>query len=277
MATQAQIKQRVRECIELAEELYGFDVDYNDIDITFKGRGQAAASAGCKINRLTGKRHSFSLKFSTESAALDSAEMLDDTVPHEVAHLVCYWNESLGKNHDYGWVRVCKALGGTGARTHSQTLTKAKYRKQYLYRTDNGDERIVKSAAKHNKIQRGARYQVRATREWYGKENFVRIISAEEHRQEHMKQVTEYRNAAGAPAAPASQKRPAPKKKPTSHKRPARRAARRSPGTPSKKDRAQNIYNATPDKARCITRFMDELDMTKAGATTYYYNCKKLA
>lgn len=276
MATQAQIKQRCKEVVELAEELYGFSIAYNNIDIAFKSKGRAAAQAWWKGYAFQERSEwSYGLKFSTESASLDSNEMLNDTVPHEVAHLVCAWNPALGKNHDIGWKRVCIALGGTGARTHSQTLTKARYKSQYVYRTDSGEE-VTVGPKIHKGIQtRNQTRRLIRTGESFGKSHFVRHITPDEHRREHMKKVTEYRAAAGAPA-PASQKRPAPKKrKPTSHKRPA--AAKAG----SKAERALTIYHDIVGKGHgkevCIQRFQDALDMTKAGATTYFYNCKKKA
>jgi predicted SprT family Zn-dependent metalloprotease len=39
--------------------------------------------------------------------------MLEDTVPHEIAHFVCQV-KGLGKNHDEGWRKVCRELGGNG-------------------------------------------------------------------------------------------------------------------------------------------------------------------
>ncbi len=51
----------------------------------------------------------------------------------------------------------------------------------------------------------------------------------------------------------------------------------------SKKDRAINLYRGllvpnqfTPDRARVIALFVDQLDMTTAGASTYYAMVKKL-
>lgn len=47
----------------------------------------------------------------------------------------------------------------------------------------------------------------------------------------------------------------------------------------SKKERAQEIYGRLVDagssRTLVIQAFMDELSMTKAGASTYYYNCAK--
>lgn len=268
MATQTQIKAKVRECVKLAKDLYGFDVKYDDIKIEFKGKGQAAASAWWKATPF-GRQ--YGLKFSTESANLDSNEMLNDTVPHEVAHLVCMADPTLGKNHDYGWKRVCIALGGTGARTHSQVLTKARYKAQYEYRLGSTGQTTKVGPKIHKNIQvRLVTYTHRATRVKFGKDDFVRKISSEEHRREHQKKVTEYRNAAKGNEVPAS-----------SHKRPTRKpAAPRVPttGSLSKKDQAMSIYRVEGgNKATCISRFMSDLSMSKAGATTYYYNCRKEA
>ena len=46
---------------------------------------------------------------------------------------------------------------------------------------------------------------------------------------------------------------------------------------PSKKERAIDLYKANRNLSRdeLVTLFMKELDMTKAGATTYVYLCKK--
>ena len=267
MATQTQIKAKVRECIALAKVKYGFAIKYSELDITFKSTGQSAA---CAWWRQRFGARTYGLKFSTESASLDSDEMLNDTVPHEVAHLVCMWNKSLGKNHDNGWVHVCIGLGGTGERTHSQVLTKGRYRAQYIYKTDSGAE--TKCGAKiHKKIQLyGATYTYKPTRESFGKSHYHRTVSSEEHRREHQKEVAAYRAAAGSPAAPTSHKRPTPKQ--ASHKRPTR-----SSGGQTKKVRAQAIYDRCPSTGRdgIIAKFMSELDMTKAGANTYWYNITK--
>lgn len=272
MATQAQIKAKVKECMALANELYDFDLKYNELDITFKSKGQAAGYAWWRGHRFDAPCDtSYGLKFSTESASLDSDEMLNDTVPHEVAHLVCMYNKRYGKNHDIGWKRVCIALGGTGARTHSQTLTKARYKAQYEYRLGTSGETSKVGPKVHKNIQvRGHIYTNNKTRIKFGKDDFIRKISSEEHRREHMKKVVEYRAAAGSPSIPTS-----------SPKRPTRkpRAPRRTPttGSPSKKELAMIIYKAETDKDTIINLFMSELNMTAAGASTYFYNCRREA
>jgi len=274
MAHKTQIRNKIKEVVEMAERKYGFAIPYDRMTIEWKNKGSSAASAWHQYGR-------YGLRISMESATLDMDEMLNDTIPHEVAHLVCFHNRSLGKNHNNGWKSVCRGLGGTGARTHSQVLTKARYKSQYLYRTDSGVECKVGPKV-HKSCRLGGTRRLKSTGESFGIDHFIRHITPEEHRREHEKEVTAYRNAAGSPAAPTSHKRPTPK--PASHKRPThdeyglplRASIPVAPGA-SKKVRAMAIYtaNSTDSRATIITMFMDRLDMTKAGASTYYANCKK--
>ena len=59
----------------------------------------------------------------------------------------------------------------------------------------------------------------------------------------------------------------------------AKPKAKRTKSGVSKKDRALEIYRETIHfgKEGVIGAFMEQLDMSKAGATTYFYNCKKVA
>ena len=262
MTHKIQIRDKIKQVVEMAERKYGFPIPYDRMTIEWKNKGNAAAAAWMQYGR-------YGLKISMESATLDMDEMLNDTIPHEVAHLVCFHNRSLGKNHNNGWKSVCRGLGGTGARTHSQVLTKAKYRSQYLYRTDSGAECKVGPKI-HKACRLGGTRRLKRTNEVFGIDHFIRHITPEEHRREHAKEVAEYRNAAGSPAAPTSHKRPTPKQ--ASHKRPTR-----SSGGQTKKARAQAIFDRCPSTGRdgIIAKFMSELDMTKAGANTYWYNITK--
>ena len=259
------ILDKVREVVALAQRRYGFDIRFQDLDIKFVEKGRAAAQASHR--RMTNQ---YGLKFSLESADLDIKEMLEDTIPHEVAHLVNFYDSSTGSNHDGGWISTCIALGGSGARCHTQVLTKAKYRKSYVYVTSSGNERIIKSAAKHNRIQRGATYTIRRTGETYGASHFSHIISAEANRKAHEAVVTQYRASNGKAASPVSPT-PVPQ---ASHTRPT--PAVKVPKTGSKKARAQTLYDAYKGQGRqaIMLMFIQKLDMSKAGASTYYNTCK---
>lgn len=47
--------------------------------------------------------------------------------------------------------------------------------------------------------------------------------------------------------------------------------------TGTKLDAARKIFNTTPGftRTQIIAKFIEELGMSKAGATTYYYSCQK--
>ena len=179
---QHQITEKCQTVFAQACEIYGIDFDFKQIRIDFTTKGMAAGKAGW-VRDAADCPKTYFLSFSLESAEYDINEMLNVVVPHELAHMVNYMVPSTGKRHDIGWKSVCRRLGGTGERTHNQPLTKSVYRKAYLYVTNSGLERVVKSAKKHNNIQRGTSYTIRSSGEKYGRDHFVRTISADEHRE----------------------------------------------------------------------------------------------
>ena len=76
---------------------------------------------------------------------------------HEIAHIICFINPRLGKNHDKGWKRVCLAIGGDGERCHEINLTPA--RKRYLTRhiyVVNGNP-VKLTSVRHNQLSKGLR------------------------------------------------------------------------------------------------------------------------
>lgn len=73
--------------------------------------------------------------FSLEAMAKDLDDALKETIPHEIAHLVCFFRPELGRKHDTGWQRVCRQLGGNGNRCGTMKLTRAKNKTltRYVY------------------------------------------------------------------------------------------------------------------------------------------------
>ena len=140
------MRQRTKEVLALAEQLYGVKIDPA---ISFNLRGRVAGWAGCKLCS-TGRQ--YSLRFNCE---LIQGKHFDDmvnlTVPHEVAHLVCYARPDLGSKHDAGWRRVCLALGGNGQRCHNYEVA-VKGRWDYI--TDRGNKVSV-TRRHHTIVQSG--------------------------------------------------------------------------------------------------------------------------
>jgi predicted SprT family Zn-dependent metalloprotease len=150
------IKTKVQECIKAAEAKFGITMP--NVDIRFDLTGRAAGMAGFHYGK-------FYLRFNTKHMALGGQtwdHLLNDTVPHEVAHTVCQAFPKFGRNHDAGWKRVCIALGGNGQRCYSEADAPEAVAAQrpYVYITTTGHEcRVTKVI--HTKIQRGTTYTMK--------------------------------------------------------------------------------------------------------------------
>lgn len=145
-----QIKARCREVIEKIQALYGMDL--SQVRIGFNMRGKAAGKAGGRGYGLAAS--AYYVKFNSDMLTREAFEhVIQDTVPHEFAHVVCYMDPTKGKNHDHGWARVCQALGGSTNRTHSEAVVYGNGT-TYEYTTDRG-HKVRLSERRHQTVQRG--------------------------------------------------------------------------------------------------------------------------
>ena len=144
------VKTRVTELIAKANKLYGITLP--QIDVRFDLRGTSAGQA-----RQRGGH--YAIRFNTQLMQNDGWDhMINDTVPHELAHIICFFDRKLGRNHDAGWKRVCLALGGNGERCHDEEVS---YAHGTFYYTTNTGNVIAVSKQRHTKIQRGRVYRWR--------------------------------------------------------------------------------------------------------------------
>lgn len=162
-----------RRIMELAHSKYGVKLEPK---ISFDLRGTTAGMAGYKRNSLTGE-FTTRLRFNIDMITGNSFDAIyTNTIPHEIAHLVCYANPHLGKNHNIGWKRVCRALGGNGVRCHSESVHFAKGNTwQY---TGNLGTKITISDVRHRKIQNGTRFIGRKTGEVFDRNCDVVLLNA---------------------------------------------------------------------------------------------------
>lgn len=142
---QQQIIDKCKAVFAKAKELYGLDMSQVGIHFDLKG---SAAGMACR------RGNQYFMRFNRDMLTREAFDhVLNDTVPHEIAHQVCFMNRTLGSNHDAGWARVCRALGGTGGRTHSEEVVYGKGH-TYEYTTDRGHK--VRMGDKHHAtVQRG--------------------------------------------------------------------------------------------------------------------------
>lgn len=142
------IQTRTQQVLDLAERMYGVKIQPT---VSFHLRGRVAGLAGCRI--CAGVK-TYSLKFNCElieSKHFD--DMMQDTVPHEIAHLIAWSRPDLAaRGHNAAWKRICVALGGTGARCHTYDVV---VRGRWDYLTDLGNKVSI-TKKHHAHVQSGA-------------------------------------------------------------------------------------------------------------------------
>ena len=194
----------------------------------------------------------YSLRFNREAIINYNDDMTNDTIPHEVAHIVCYNQRHLGKGHDSGWKRVCRMLGGDDSRTHDMVLTPAKVTPKFNYTLASG--RVVQAGPKHHRmIQAGEQVFWRNPKEYARPEQW-----------EH------YGKAAPVPQMAASRPQ-------STGITVIRTDVPALPAGASKREIAEILYKANSHLERkyVLDLFMRRAGLTKAGAATYYQNFKK--
>lgn len=148
-----QVRAKIAQVIETAKVRFG--VDLSTVPVSFN-KGRAAGWASWQMDRRTGITH-YKVKFNVDMIMRGDPEvlrnMVEDTVPHEYAHILCFMRPELGKNHNEGWRSVCIALGGTGKRTHDNEVVVGRGT-TYEYTTTTG-EKVRISERKHAQVQRG--------------------------------------------------------------------------------------------------------------------------
>ena len=143
---QQQIIDKCKEVYETATRLYGVDMSHVSIHFDLKGR-----CAGMACRRGT----QYYMRFNRDMLTREAFEhVINDTVPHEIAHIVCFMKPQYGRNHDAGWARVCRALGGTGATRHKEDVVYGKGT-TYEYITDRGHK--VRMSDKHHAVVQAGR------------------------------------------------------------------------------------------------------------------------
>lgn len=243
----SEFKAEVRNQLRKAFEQYGItEVDDRDVTVRADIRGMCAGRGGYKVN--FGRREYY-LNFNAEAVEKHWDEMVKDTIPHEIAHVICYIRPELGKNHDRGWKRVCRSLGGDDSRTHDMLLTPAKRKFRHEYNVNGAS--VMVGPKHHAAIQRGRPVTVRATGEQILRSMYVRKVQV------------------GGPV-----QQPEPPRQAAQNPSPSRTTKKPSSG--SKMDVARKIMVENPGKSRSeiIALFMEQAGLTKAGASTYYQKLK---
>lgn len=100
-------------CFALAKKL--FNVDLSGVEIRFDLHSKRTIGMACARGNMFERR--YLIRYNP--ARMKNYDAFKPTIPHEVAHIVCYMRPELGSRHNPGWKRVCRALGGDGQRCAS--------------------------------------------------------------------------------------------------------------------------------------------------------------
>ena len=250
-----QIIDKVQKCIDLARVVIPLGSNFCGDEfpvpeVEFYNKGRAAGKA---VRTADGR---LIVQFNREACEKYLDEMLNDVVPHEVAHIVCYINPALGRRHDGGWKRVCKTLGGTASGTHSMALTPAKQvSRMWLYKDTAGKIREVTTRL-HNRMRReGIRYRYRDNGGLISAACYIGNINNQPKEETKMSNETVATNET-VNETPRSQDR-----------------FRKSEGRPSKAAQAREIIAelGTEDRKAVVSAIQERLGFTRQMARHYFY------
>jgi len=115
--------QKVQECIEVAIRMFSLPISLEDVKISNYEKDLDAGFA--EMRTVNGKRI-YSIRFNQYHIDHFESIMIEQIIPHEVAHIVCFFDPSTMSKHNYKWVLVCYMLGGNGSRTHDMPAIRAR-------------------------------------------------------------------------------------------------------------------------------------------------------
>lgn len=167
----AEFVKRVEACFEQARQLfYEFNLADDDIPIVFFSKGQKAGQVQI-LNNV------YNIEFNVDAIHKDWNKMINDAIPHEVAHIVDHYIHGKFNNHNQKWKYIARKLGCTGDRCHTMKLEKARRRRKAMYVATCGTE-IWVSINMHNKIQQGNVRILRKTKGILTRDHFTGNVAA---------------------------------------------------------------------------------------------------
>ena len=157
-----------RRICEIVKIKYGVDLSHTAISFNLKGRAAGIA----QYNRRT---RATAIRFNKDMVARDAFDhVLKNTIPHEIAHVVCYLRPELGSGHNAGWQRVCLSLGGSAERCHQEEVV---FGRGYTYEYITSIGNTVRIGDKHHRsIRMGRSLNLRAGNGFIGPNSEYSIV-----------------------------------------------------------------------------------------------------
>lgn len=258
MNKQDAIFAKLKSLLDVANRHYGTDIKL-PTTIKFTKRGTTAGTHTFRFDRFDSMNtYDHQLNFNMHIANENWDTFIERTPGHELAHFisVTLYGSDNGKGHGRRWKEVMSVIGHDDKRCHNYDLSNVavKRKKRFEYQCGCPGKVVNLTSVRHNRIVRGQRtYSCTVCRT-----TLTRKV-----------QVTnDYEQVAKALAPTLTQQKPAAKR--PSNKKPAAT-------TGTKAEQAETIVSANVSRGRqwCINHIMEECSMSKAGASTYYYNAKK--
>jgi SprT protein len=237
-ATEAKhhVRKRVRDITEQANKLFGVNMIVPSV--AFSVRGQVAGRARYALNEVD----------FNQQLMLENWDKFDQTIVHEVAHLVTRRVYGImAKAHGHEWKSVMVRLGANPARCHQYDVANSTVqRTKYSYVCPSCNTVYHVGAKRHKKItQFGAKYRCKCR----GANNVITFLGVKPR--EVARTQTELCNPTNVVSLLSRF------------------------GT--KKAAAEYIINTNPSmsRAQIINKLVADLDMSKAGAASYYWTLTK--
>lgn len=251
---QQRVLTKTNQCITLIEQTYGFKFS-KIIRIRFDIRG--ARIAGQAV------LNDFVMRINPAFLVAHPDKMIEETIPHELAHLAIHEIYYLGKNqvvdaHGYEWKQMMRKIGADDSRTHDLEIDSkhAIHKTKYGYKCSVCSAPIPVGSKIHTNIQRGKQYTPRCC----GRSAnlvYVGVIGQVSNKDATQKIAN---NEIKTPTKITNIKRPDPNSK------------------LGKCFLAYEKYHKKSDWGRrdWISYFVTEFNCTPAGAATYYASIIKL-
>ena len=174
-------RQRFVEVLTFAKERFNLEEDIVGTAVNFDmNSGSTLGMFVCTSRGIYGKRKIENMRFRINPQMLSNAgnfkELISDTIPHEVAHLVATLVCGVNENHGQNWQHIARVLGCNGERlcqASKVTIQKIRKTRKFEYILASGAH-VEISTRVHNKMQGGARYLCDGER--MTKEHFVKEI-----------------------------------------------------------------------------------------------------
>lgn len=144
-----QLELRFHSLLEKAENL--FNVELSEVELYFNLTGRTALGQACKYGS------NLYIRLNIQAVRHYYEQLLEDTLPHEVAHIVQYAKGTKG-GHRADWKNYCAELGGNPSRIAEGDFSKlkpARRTRMWAYKAENSTEIVELTTIRHNKLQKG--------------------------------------------------------------------------------------------------------------------------